>query len=210
MRPCRIRVTVVEDDLCLLECLRREIDRSSGLKCVGAFESFEDAREKISNQEPDVILLDLSLPGLDGADAIRAIKVEWPRLKILVFTGHADSQRIYSAFMAGANGFLLKSSARAELVDGIEKVYRGEAPISPTVTKVLVGFFESRRLLAPHLSPTEKIILAEYDQGTPQKHIAEKLGMSEHTLRTHVNRILEKTGVSSLLRAAYIHRQSVR
>ena len=210
MRPCRIRVTVVEDDLCLLECLRREVDRSHGLECVGAFGSFEDAREKIPNQEPDVILLDLSLPGIDGVDAIRTIKVEWPRLKILVFSGHEDNQRIFSAFMAGANGFLLKSSARAELADGIEKVYRGEAPMSPMVTKVLVGFFESRRLLAPHLSPTEKIILAEYDQGTPQKQIAERLDMSEHTLRTHVNRILEKTGVSSLLRAAYVQRQSFK
>lgn len=206
MRLSRIRVTVVEDDLSLLHCLRMEIDRCKSLKCVGAFSNFEDARRKIGGLYADVVLLDLGLPGLDGVDAIHMIKSHWPRLKILVFTGQEERQRIYSALIAGANGLLLKSSSREELSDGIEKVYRGEAALSPLVATVILGFFESRRLLAPHLSPTEKIILAEYERGKAQKVIAAELGISIHTLRTHANRILEKSQVSSLLAASFLQR----
>lgn len=208
MRPSRIRVTVIEDDACLLACLKAEISREPGLRCVGGHADFESAKEHIPQREADVILLDLGLPGIDGIDAIRIIKDQWPRLKVLVFTGHEASERIYGAFMAGANGFLLKSAARGELVDGIEKVYHGGAPMSPSVSNALISFFQARRLLTPHLSPTEKVILAEYDSGRPQKEIAQQLNISEHTLRTHANRILEKFGVSSLVRAAALIRRS--
>ena len=208
MRSARIRVIVVEDDSRLLECLKMEIDRSPSLRWAGGFLKFENAAVEIPHKEPDVVLLDLGLPGMDGIQAIGMIKEKWPRLKIVVFTGSNDAQSIYGAFMAGANGFLIKSTPRVELVEGIEMAYRGGAPMSPAVNEALVSFFSARRLLAPHLSPTEKAILQEYDRGTPQKQIAAKFGMSEHTLYTHRNRILEKTGVSSLLRAAWLLRQA--
>lgn len=187
-----------------------EIEGSPGLRWVGGCERFETASGEIPRKSPDVVLLDLGLPGMDGIEAINAMKHSWPRLKILVFSGASDEQRIYSAFMAGANGFLVKSAPKAELAEGIESVYGGGAPMSPEVNKALVNFFAARRLLAPKLSPTEKVILEEYDRGTPQKEIAAKLGMSEHTLFTHRNRILDKTGVTTLLRAAWLIRQAQR
>lgn len=209
MRPSRIRVLVVEDDSSLLECLKMEIDRSHGLKCVGGYLSFERAEESISNKEADVMLLDLDLPGMDGIEATKLIRRKWPRLKVVIFTGNSAEETIYAAFNAGANGFLLKTAPRAELAAALERAYVGGSPISPEVENALVGWFQRRQSLAPHLSPTERTILDNLDRGVSQKEIASQLGMSYHTLRTHINSILAKTGVSSVLRAAYLHRQAV-
>lgn len=201
---------VVEDDESLLDCLEVEISRASGLRCIGAFPTFEKAREAIGNRMPDVILLDLALPGMDGVAATKVIHREWPRIKIVIFTGSSNEESMYSAFMAGANGFLIKSAPSAELVTAIERAYEGGAPVSPAVATALIGFFQRRQLLIPHLSPTEAAILEQFDRGIPQKEIAAKLQMTHGTLRTHANRILEKTGVSSLLRAAYLRRQALK
>lgn len=201
---------VIEDDSNLLDCLKMEIDRSPGLKCVGGYLTFEKAQDSIPDKQADVLLLDLGLPGMDGIEATKIVRRRWPRLKIVIFTAHSAEERIYAAFNAGANGFLLKTAPRAELAAAVERAYTGGSPISPEVENALVGWFQRRQSLAPHLSPTEREILEHLDRGVSQKEIASKLGMSYHTLRTHINSILEKTGVSSVLRAAYLHRQSVR
>lgn len=185
-----------------------EISRSESLRCVGAFLTFEKAQPEIPNKQADVILLDLGLPGMDGVEATRIIRRRWPRLKILIFSSLASEERIYSAFNAGANGFLVKSAPRLELVDAIERVHEGGSPISPQVESALVAWFQRRQLLNPHLSPTERAILEQLDRGVSQKELASRLGMSYHTLRTHINSVLEKMGVSSVLRATFIHRQA--
>lgn len=210
MRQMRIRVMIVEDDKTLLECLELEIGRASGLRCVGCYQAFERAYEAISSKMPDVILMDLGLPGMDGIEATRIVRKAWPRIKVVAFTGASSEERIYSAFMAGANGFLLKSAPSADLVNGIEKAYEGGSPISPAVATALIAFFQRRQLLMPHLSPTETAILEQFDRGVPQKEIAAKLAISQNTLRTHANRILDKTGVSSLIRAAYLKRHELK
>lgn len=213
MRP-RIRVLVVEDQACALEGIRLELRRASDFKCVGAFLDFETAKEAIRDKQPDVVLLDLGLPGMDGIEAITMIRENWPRIKVLVFTGSDRDETIYSAFMAGANGFLLKSAPHSELIDSIEKVHAGGAPMSPVVAAAIVEFIQGgqrlKQNIIPHLSPTERTILTEYDRGTPQKQIAANLGISEQTLFTHRNRILEKFGVNSLIRAAYLLRHVTR
>jgi DNA-binding NarL/FixJ family response regulator len=201
---------LVEDDTCLLDCLEAEIGRAAGLRCVGGYTSFEKAKKAIANKIPDVILLDLGLPGMDGVGATGLIHKEWPRIKIVIFSGNSSDESIYSAFMAGANGFLLKSSPSAELVAGIECAYEGGSPISPGVASALICFFHRRQLLIPNLSPTEQAILQEFDRGVPQKQIEQKLQISHSTLRTHVGRILEKTGAASLWRAAYLRRHVIR
>ena len=201
---------VVEDDKTLLECLELEIGRAAGLRCIGTYQTFERASEAISSKMPDVILMDLGLPGMDGVEATRVVRKAWPRIKVVAFTGTPSDERIYSAFMAGANGFLLKNVPRADLVNGIERAYEGGSPISPVVASALIAFFQRRQLLMPHLSPTETTILEQFDRGVPQKEIASNLAMSQNTLRTHANRILDKTGVSSLLRAAYLKRHELK
>jgi DNA-binding NarL/FixJ family response regulator len=204
-----IRVIVIEDDESLLACLAKEINRDPGLKCIGAFPSFEAALPVIELKLPDVILLDLKLPGVCGVAATTVICKNWPRIKVVIFTADLRDEKIYAAFQAGATGFLLKSGPQAELPAGIVKAYGGGCPISPQIEIALVAWFRRRQMLFPHLSPTETIVLGEYDSGTPQKEIASKLNISLHTLRVHANRILDKTGVSSLLRAAYLQRQAL-
>lgn len=209
MRPSRIRVLIVEDDPNLLECLKMEISRSSGLKCVGAYPCFEKAQEFIPNRQADVLLLDLGLPGMDGVEATKIVRKKWPRLKVVVFTGQSRDERVYSAFSAGANGFLVKTAPRAELADAIERAHFGESPISPAVANTLVDWFHRRQSLEARLSRTELLIMQDLNRGISQKDIASRLGMNYHTLRTHINSILDKTGVSSVVRAAYLHRQAV-
>lgn len=209
MSPNRIRVLVIEDDANLLDCLKMEVNRSAGLKCVGAYQSFERAQSFIADHQADVLLLDLGLPGMDGVEATRLVKKKWPRLKVVIFTARSGEDWVYSAFSAGANGFLLKTAPRAELAAAIARAYEGGSPISPTVENTLVAWFQRRQSLAPQLSPTEQKILEELDRGVSQKALAGQLGMSYHTLRSHINSILEKTGVSSVVRAAYIRRQSI-
>jgi DNA-binding NarL/FixJ family response regulator len=172
-------------------------------------QSFEKALPLIASKLPDVILMDIGLPGMCGVQATAAVCKRYPRIKVIMFTGESTEDKIYSAFLAGAVGFLLKSGSRAELAAGILKAYAGGCPISPQIENALVAWFRRRQLLFPHLSPIETVILGEYDRGTSQKEIANKLQMSPHTLRTHINRILDKTGVSSLLRAAYLKRQAL-
>lgn len=208
MRQSRIRVLIVEDNANLLECLKLEIGSSRELCCIGAFTSFEQAKSTLAQRKPDVLLLDLILPGMDGVEATKLVRSRWPRIKIVIFTGSSDEDKIFESFRAGADGFLLKTTPRAELVRAIERAYEGGSPISPQVETALVSWFRRQQSLLPHLSPTERLILDLLNRGMPQKQAASSLKMSYHTLRMHINSILEKTGVSSVARVAYLHRQA--
>lgn len=153
--------------------------------------------------------MDLILPGESGIELIRLFKPSLPAMKVLAFSDHQDPQVIYRTFQAGADGYLLKSSSREELENGIEEVYHGNAVISQTIANELVNFFRRRRVLwGPSLSPTERAILEEFDQGAEYKAVAPKLGMSVNTLRTHVRNILFKTGAHSMAEANFLRRQA--
>jgi DNA-binding NarL/FixJ family response regulator len=202
-------VVVIEDHPGLCEGLRLEINRSAGLKCVGAFESLEDGLKFIPKSDVDICLLDLMLPGADGIEGTARLKKKFPRLKVIIFSGLDSAEKILAAFNAGADGYLVKSTPREKLAEAIERVYEGQSAISPIVANELVDYFKRRTALFPHLSPTEKLILDGLEKGSSYKEIADILKMSLNTLKTHVKSILLKTGALSSAQAAWLRRQVV-
>ena len=200
-------MALVEDDENLRTCLTDELNRSPGLTCVGAYELAEPAIDAIPKVRPDVVLMDLMLPRMPGVEATSKIKQRWPRVRVLAFTGHGNIELIVTAFSAGADGYILKSTPRQKLAEIIKRVHEGGSPISRQVAGELVSWLHRHGSLLLRLSPTEKRILALLERGESYKRAAAELGMSVNTLKTHVHSILLKTDAFSIAQAAHIRKQ---
>lgn len=205
----RIRVAVVEDNPFLLEALQAEIKHSEGLTCVGGFESCEEFLKAVAKVRPDVIIMDLGLPGMDGISCTIQIKRRWPRAKVLIFSTHETREKIVKSLTAGADGYLVKSTPRQKLAEAIRRVHNGESVISEAVAHELVGYLNARPDLLQNLSPLEQRIIDEFDRGGTYKEIAQRLGISPDTLKEHAKRIRNKTGVDSMAAAAYIRKSVI-
>lgn len=206
----RIRVVIVEDHAELCQCLRLEVNRSASMHCVGAFQSLELLLSKPADLLADVLLLDLSLPGMDGIEGAAELKHRWPRLKIIIFSADGRSETIFAAFMAGADGYLIKcSSSRQRLAEAITMVHGGGSPLSSQVADELVKFFQKRKPILAKLSPTERAIVESFDRGAGYKEIGERLQMSVNTVKAHVQSILRKTGLQTLREVSYLRRQVI-
>lgn len=202
-----IRVVVVEDQVELCQCLRIELNRARGIKCVGAFASLELFTPRLSELRADVLLLDLSLPGKDGIQGTTELKRRWPLLKIVILTGDDRRETILSSFTAGADGYLLKNSSRQKVAEAILLSHEGGSPLSSQVADVLVQFFQRRRPILAKFSPTEREIIEFFDRGAGYKEIADTLQMSPNTVKAHVQSILRKTGLQTLREVSYLRRQ---
>jgi NarL family two-component system response regulator LiaR len=202
-----IRVAIVEDYEPLLFQLKLEIDITPGMVCVGAFDSCEKLLTEIPNAKPDVVLLDIGLPKMDGIACVREIKNSWPRTKTLMLSADDSRQTIVSAFSEGADGFLDKSTPRQRLAQAIARVHEGRAAVSDRVMETLIGYLQTRRHLMPKLSAREREVLDAFTKGGSLKEIAQSLGSSIETVKTHARRICGKTGVNSLRAAAWVRKE---
>lgn len=202
-------MAIVEDYLPLLQQLRTEINLSSGLQTVGAFENCEDAIANMDRGHPDVVLMDISLPKMSGIDCLKLIKEKWPRTKVLMFSADDRKETIREAFLRGADGYLDKGSPRQKLAAAIERVHEGRHATSERVSDELVEIIAGWRPLLADLSPREREILNEFARGGTIKEIAARLNSSVETIKTHARRIALKSGVSNLRAAAWIRKQTV-
>jgi NarL family two-component system response regulator LiaR len=200
-----IRVMIADDHAIVREGLRALIDGEPGMSIVAEAEDGARAIEMASVQEVDVILLDLVMPGVDGLEAIEAIRNRDPQARILVLTSFDDDEKIFGAVQAGALGYLLKDSSPEELLQAIRDVCAGTPSMTPAIAQKLMQ--EVRR--ASHLPPTadplttrEMEVLKLVAQGLPNQIIAEKLVISERTARTHVSNILSKLHLANRTQAA--------
>jgi DNA-binding NarL/FixJ family response regulator len=202
-------VAVIEDNRFLLAALKAEIQFSEGLRCIGAFDNCEDFLKALPRLRPDVVLMDLGLPGMDGINCTIQLKRRWPRAKVLIFSTHETREKIVKSLTAGADGYLVKSTPRQKLAQAIHRVHNGESVISEQVAHELVGYLNARPDLIQNLSPQEQRILEEFDRGGTYKEIAQRLGISPNTLKEHAKRIRNKTGVDSMAAAAYIRKSVI-
>lgn len=180
---------------------------TSGLICCGAYPDVTDLDLKIKRSQPDVILMDIELPGTNGIVATRSIIKNWPDIKILIQTVFEDDDKIFDAICAGASGYILKSTSPARLVEAIQEVNSGGSPMSPYIANRVLKLFQQ---IAPpsangddrlFLTTREKEILSLMIQGKNLHHIGETLFISYETVRTHVKRLYKKLHVASATEA---------
>jgi DNA-binding NarL/FixJ family response regulator len=200
----RKSVVIVEDDPQLQRHLLEILATAPDVKCVGAFSSGEEAVEKIPSQNPDVVLMDVKLPGMTGIQCVARLKKLNPQLQIIMVTVYKDSERIFMALKAGADGYLLKSDAPNQLLDAVRDVKTGGSPISSHIARKVVEHFRlpalNDRANEP-LSPREDQVLALLASGFIYKEIADQLGIGVATVRTYVINICEKMHVRNRMEA---------
>jgi DNA-binding NarL/FixJ family response regulator len=196
-----IRVTLFEDNKSLRQSLFQLIDGSEGFSCVGAFENCLDLFRNIEETKPDVVLMDIEMPGINGIEAVNMLREKYPQLKILMQTIFEDSDKIFQSILAGASGYILKTTSPTRLLDFIKETYGGGAPMSPSVaTKVLKMMVEhspSAKVNTFNLSEREKEILACLVKGMSYKLIADACFISIDTVRGHIRNIYDKLHVHS-------------
>ncbi|MDX8150593.1 response regulator transcription factor [Patulibacter brassicae] len=196
-----VTVLVADDHGVMREGLARLIDAVEDLALVGVAADGAEAVAAVREHEPDVVLMDLDMPGVDGIEATRRIQVERPATAVLVLTAFSDRPRILGALRAGACGYLLKDASSAEVADGIRAAARGESPLDPRAARtVLAARAEPDPLEG--LSPRERDVLALLVEGLPNKLIARRLGISEKTVKSHLTRVFRAIGVDDRTQAA--------
>lgn len=201
----RIRVFVADDHAIVRKGIRAVLEIVPDIDVVGEAENGHDAVTRVEQLRPDVILMDLVMPQVDGIEAIRRIKDRQPEARILVLTTFAGEDRIFPAIKAGALGYHLKDSRPEELVQAIREVHRGESSLHPVIARKVLEELShpSERPPTPDpLTPREVEVLRLVAQGLENPEIAERLVISEATVRTHVSNITSKLHVASRTQAA--------
>jgi NarL family two-component system response regulator LiaR len=200
-----IRVLIVDDHVIVRSGIRALLATEDGIEAVGEAQDGQEALERIATLNPDVILLDLLMPRMDGIEVTRRVVADNPRARILVLTSFAADDKVFPAIKAGALGYLLKDTGPEALVRAIRQVYRGESSLSPPIArKVLqeISRPSDRPPTQEPLTERELEVLQVVAQGKSNQEIAADLTISEATVRTHVSNILGKLHLASRTQAA--------
>jgi DNA-binding NarL/FixJ family response regulator len=193
-----ITVSIVEDNEQLRNTLARVISRAEGFRCISQYADAESALEKIPKDAPEVVLMDINLPGMNGVECVRRLKQLSPKIQVVMLTVYEDTDNIFNALTAGAAGYLLKRTKSAELLEAIREVHRGGSPMTTHIARKVTQSFQRA---GPSSQPTENLSEREQEvldclsQGFLYKEIAEKLGISYETVHTYIRRIYEKLQV---------------
>ncbi|MGB7746366.1 MAG: response regulator transcription factor [Verrucomicrobiia bacterium] len=193
-----ISVSIVEDNDKLRATLARLIDRSEGFRCLSQYANAEEALKDLPKVRPDVVLMDINLPGMNGVQCVRQLKALLPQLQVMMLTVYEDTENIFNALAAGANGYMLKRTSSKELLEAIQDVQRGGSPMTMHIARKVVQSFQHTAATAQpaeNLSEREQQVLDCLCQGLMYKEIAEKLAISYETVHTYIRRIYEKLQV---------------
>jgi DNA-binding NarL/FixJ family response regulator len=200
-----IGVLIVDDHAVVREGLRTFLELQDGMEVVGEAADGEEAIEVAERLRPDVVLMDLVMPKLDGVGAMRQLRERLPRTRVIVLTSFADDERLLPAVQAGAAGYLLKNVQPRELARAVRAAHAGEALLDPVVAARLVeAIAEPAGQAHGDLTPREREVLTLICRGRPNKLIARELGISEKTVKAHVGHVLAKLGVTDRTQAAMV------
>jgi NarL family two-component system response regulator LiaR len=201
-----IKVLVVDDHGLVRQGLRTYLDLHEDISIVGEAENGIDALEKVKQFTPDIVLMDLVMPEMDGIEATQKISAAYPDMKIIVLTSFTEDEKVFSAIKAGAVGYLLKDISPTDLAKAIQAVHSGETHLHPDITKKLIKQFvnpKSEAETTPEgLTPREMEVLQLIAQGLSNKELAKGLTISEKTVKTHLSSIYSKLNLSDRTQAA--------
>jgi len=196
----QIKVAIVEDDEGIRSSLVQLLRREHTFKLTGDYPSAEAAIIEIPRNPPDVVLMDINLPGIKGPECVRQLKAQVPAVQFLMLTVYEDGESLFNSLKAGASGYLLKRTASARLLDAIRDVHSGGSPMTPQLARRVVQFFmepvEKESPLAA-LTPGEKEFLDQLAKGYAYKEIADRMNISIDTVRSYVRNVYEKLHVHS-------------
>jgi DNA-binding NarL/FixJ family response regulator len=192
-----ISISIVEDNEKLRGTLARVLNRAEGFRCVSQYPSAEEALKDLPNVKPDVVLMDINLPGMNGVECVRQLKPLLPQTQVMMLTVYEDTENIFNALAAGANGYMLKRTSSKELLEAIQEVQRGGSPMSMHIARKVVQSFQKAAPAQPAgiLSEREQQVLDLLSQGLIYKEISDKLGIGYETVHTYIRRVYEKLQV---------------
>jgi DNA-binding NarL/FixJ family response regulator len=199
-----IRVCIFEDSKTFRDGLADLVRLSSQFELVGAFPDCSELVSKLKNLQPDVILMDIRMPGITGIEAVRTIKANFPVTKVVMQTVYEDDERVTAAICAGASGYLLKNSPPQKFIEAIEDAFHGGAPMTGSIAAKVLSLFQVKfdtTKTETNLSDREKEVLQRLVQGKSYKMIASELDVSYATVRFHMKNIYDKLHVNSMTEA---------
>lgn len=196
----QITVAIVEDDPRVREELAKLISRARGFKCLGVYADAEAALVDIPRQRPDVVLMDINLPGMTGIECVRRLKTALPAVQIIMLTVYDEVGQLFNSLLAGACGYLLKRTPSDKLLEAITEARLGGSPMTRKIARKVVQYFHQlgdSRTVAENLSKREQETLVLLAEGFRYKEIADKMGISFNTVREYVHSIYQKLHVTS-------------
>jgi DNA-binding NarL/FixJ family response regulator len=203
-----LRIAIFDDNKNIRESIGMLLSTESSFEVVGSFSHVLDCIEDVAASRPDVVLMDIEMPGMSGIEAVKAIRKEFPQVQILMQTVFEDDDRVFDSICSGASGYILKNFLNTKLIDAIKELQYGGSPMSPSIARKVFNKMQQipefvRPEEAPNydLTPREKEVLACIVEGLAYKMIADKLTISYETVRSHVKKIYEKLHVASLTEA---------
>jgi len=196
----KIRVVIVEDLEEVIEGLSAFIKKDNALQLVAAFRTAEAAALELPILKPDLVVIDINLPGMTGIECVRQVKKLVPEIQFMMFTVYENNDQVFDALKAGASGYLLKKTAPLQIIESIKELHAGGSPMSAAIARKLVSVFNEQNITTPVrqdsvLSPREKEVLELVAKGLLYKEISDQLGISFHTVRQHIGKIYEKLHV---------------
>ena len=205
MTEIQITVCIVEDRIDIREALFSLVDSQSNLTCIGTYENAEDALVGIPELQPNVVLMDIDLPKMNGIECIKLLKPKCPRVQFMICTVYDEDEKVFEALRTGANGYILKRSPPARLLEAIVELYHGGSPMSSDIARKIVLSFqqkpEEKIQEEYHITPREQEILQLLSKGLSYQELADKLFISSKTVRKHIFNIYEKLHVNSRMEA---------
>jgi len=201
-----IRIFIYDDHQDRRDSLKALISLSDNLKFTGDASNCKNVLADMEACHPDVVLMDINMPEVDGLEGLKLIKKTYPEIKVLMQTAYDDSDKIFTSIKSGASGYILKNDRPQRILQAIEEVYEGGAVMNPSIAQKVLDYFKPQQTKSP-LSPKENEVLALLAEGLSYKMVANKLGVSYTTINTHTKRIYEKLHISSIGEAiAYFYK----
>ncbi len=195
-----IKVSIVEDNDQIREGLAVLINGSTGFQCVATYPTAEKALKYLPAHRPDVVLMDIGLPGISGIECVRELRMSLPDVQIMMLTVYEDDDNVFKSLVAGASGYVLKKTPPSELMEAISDLHHGGSPMSDRIARKVVQTFQQMGKSSKdteNLTQRESEILSYIARGFQDKEIAEKLFLSSETVRTHLRNIYKKLHVRS-------------